>query len=326
MKYLLAFPGVVLGYFKHFGWVQSLGILTGLAFAGVLVISLFVTISDYLTTPEVKTAEYELHEQPVALRLASDGPFGRFDRQQLQRGFQVYKEVCAACHGLGLVAFRNLEELGYTEAEIKAIAAQWAIEVPSIDPDTGEPASRPAIPSDRFPSPYPNEVAARAANNNAYPDDLSLITKAREGGAAYTYSLLTGYREQPAELLKKFPEAQTPEGLYYNPYFPNLNLAMPPPLVGEGQVHYADGTRPTVNQMAKDVTAFLVWAAEPSLERRHSAGIAVIVFLLFATVLGYLAYRNIWATAKREVRATGPIDPANKAKRRRASRKAGITE
>jgi ubiquinol-cytochrome c reductase cytochrome c1 subunit len=189
-----------------------------------------------------------------------------------------------------------------------------------------EPATRPAIPSDRFPSPYPNEVAARAANNNAYPTDLSLITKARAGGAAYTYSLLTGYRQQPAELLKKFPEARTPEGLYYNPYFPNLNLAMPPPIVGDGQVQYADGTAPTVDQMARDVSAFFVWAAEPSLERRHSAGFAVIIFLLFATVLGYFAYRNIWATAKREVRVTGPIEPENKAKRRRASRKAGVTK
>jgi ubiquinol-cytochrome c reductase cytochrome c1 subunit len=324
MSYLFALPGVVLGYFRRFSWVQSLGVLTGLAFAGVLVISLFVTISDFITAPVAKTAEYEFHEEPVALRLASDGPLGSFDRQQLQRGFQVYKEVCAACHGLGLVAFRNLEELGYSEAEVKAIAAQWAIEVPTVDPDTGEATGRPAIPSDHFPSPYPNEVAARAANNNAYPDDLSLITKAREGGAPYIYSLLIGYRRQPAELLQRFPEAQTPEGLYYNPYFPNLNLAMPPPLVSDGQVQYADGTPPTVNQMARDVTAFLVWAAEPTLERRHSAGIAVIIFLLVATVLGYLSYRNIWATAKRKVRMTGAITPENKAKRRRASRKAGI--
>jgi ubiquinol-cytochrome c reductase cytochrome c1 subunit len=312
--------------------VRIIGFLVGLAFSGVLLISLVVSISDFITAPEAKTAEYEFHEEPRALRLASDGPFGRFDRQQLQRGFQVYKEVCAACHGLDLVAFRNLADLGYTEAEVKAIAAQWQIEVPTIDEATGEPATRPAIPSDRFPSPYPNEVAARAANNNAYPTDLSLITKAREGGAAYTYSLLTGYRNQEGyenkkgkELLKEFPEARTPEGLYFNPYFANLNIAMPPPLTSEGQVQYADGTRPTVDQMARDVTAFLVWAAEPNLERRHAAGLAVIVFLLFATVFGYLAYRNIWATQKRKVRVTGPIDPKNKAKRRRATRKAGVT-
>jgi ubiquinol-cytochrome c reductase cytochrome c1 subunit len=326
MAYLYALPGAALGIFRRLGWLQSLGILTGLAFTGVLLISLVVTISDYISAPPPKTAEYEFHREPRPLHLASDGPFGRFDRQQLQRGFQVYKEVCAACHALDLLAFRNLEELGYSEAEVKAIAAQWLIEVPTIDEATGEPATRPAIPSDHFPSPYPNEVAARAANNNAYPTDLSLITKAREGGPAYTYSLLIGYRNQPEELLRRFPDARTPEGLYYNPYFPNLNIAMPPPFTSEGQVQYADGTRPTIDQMAKDVTAFLVWTAEPKLERRHSAGIAVIVFLLFATVLGYLSYRNIWATQKRKVRVTGPIDPVNKAKRRRASRKAGIPE
>ncbi|HUG46288.1 MAG TPA: cytochrome c1 [Sphingomicrobium sp.] len=304
--------------------VRKIGFFVGLAFSGVLLISLYGTVSDYMSAPQVKTAEYVFHEEPKSLWLASDGPFGRFDRQQLQRGFQVYREVCAACHGLEQVAFRNLEELGYNEAEVEAIAAQWPIEVPTIDEETGEPATRPAIPPDRFPAPYANEVAARAANNNAYPTDLSLITKARAGGDDYIYSLLTGYRRQPAELLKKFPEAQTLEGLYYNPYFANLNIAMPPPLTSDGQVQYADGTRPTVAQMAKDVTAFLVWAAEPTLERRHSAGIAVIVFLLIATFLGYLAYRNIWATHKRKVRVTGPIDPKNKAKSRRASRKAGV--
>lgn len=306
--------------------VRIIGFLVGLAFVGVLLISLFVGAMDYFQNPPEPSAEEEFHKHPKALHLASDGPFGHFDNQQLQRGFQVYKEVCAACHGLEQVAFRNLEELGYSEAEVKAIADQWQIEVPTINPETGEPATRKAIPSDRFPSPYPNEIAARAANNNAFPPDLSLITKAREGGAAYTYSLLTGYQNQPAELVHKFPLAKTPEGLYFNPYFANLNIAMPPPLTAEGQVTYADGTRATVDQMAKDVSAFLVWAAEPSLTRRHSAGFAVVVFLLFATVLGYFAYRNIWAEAKRKVRVTGPLDPANKAKRRRASKDAGITE
>ena len=306
--------------------VRIIGFLVGLGFVGVLLISLFVNLGDYFANPPAETAEHEFHEHPKALHLASDGPLGHFDRQQLQRGFQVYKEVCAACHGLNLVAFRNLEDLGYNEAEVKAIAEQWQIEVPNINPDTGEPSTRPANAADRFPSPYPNEIAARAANNNALPPDLSLITKAREGGAAYVYSLLTGYQRQPAELLHHFPDAKTPQGLYYNPYFANLNIAMAPPLVGDGQVAYADGTPATVDQMAKDVAAFLVWAAEPTLERRHAAGMAVIIFLLFATVLGYLAYRNIWATEKRKVRVTGPIDPEHKAKRRRASRKAGVTD
>lgn len=305
--------------------VRIIGFVVGFAFAVVLLISLFATLSDYIGAPAAETAEHKFHEHPKPVALLSNGPFGRFDEQQLQRGFQVYKEVCAACHGLGLVAFRNLEDLGYSEAEVKAIAEQWQIEVPTINQETGEPATRPATPADRFPSPYPNDVAARAANNNALPPDLSLITKAREGGAAYVYSLLIGYHEQPAELLREFPEAKTPQGLYYNPYFANLNIAMPPPLTSEGQVTYADGTRPTIPQMAKDVTAFLVWAAEPTLARRHAAGLAVVVFLIFATAFGYLAYRNVWATEKRKVRVTGAIDPENKAKRRRATRKAGVT-
>ena len=298
----------------------------GIAFVGVLLISLFSGAKDYFDNPPEPLAEEEFHKHPKPLHLASDGPFGHFDNQQLQRGFQVYKEVCAACHGLEQVAFRNLEELGYGEAEVRAIADQWPIQVPSVNPETGEAATRKAIPADRFPAPYPNEIAARAANNNALPPDLSLITKAREGGAAYVYSLLTGYQQQPAELVHKFPSAKTPQGLYFNPYFANLNIAMPPPLTADGQVTYAPGNpAPTVDQMAKDVSAFLVWAAEPSLTRRHSYGFAVVVFLLFGTVLGYLAYRNIWAEAKRKVRVTGPLDPKNKAKRRRASKKAGVT-
>lgn len=305
--------------------VRIIGFLVGLGFAGVLLISLFFGISDWVSNPPEATAEHEFHKHPKELHLTSDGPLGHFDQAQLQRGFQVFKEVCAACHGLGQVAFRNLEDLGYNEAEIKAIAEQWQIEVPSINPDTGEPATRKAMPSDRFPSPYPNEIAARAANNNALPPDLSLITKAREGGGAYVYSLLTGYQKQPAELVHKFPSAKTPNGLHYNPYFANLNLAMPPPLTADGQVTYAPGNpRPTVDQMAKDVTAFLVWAGEPTLARRHAAGLAVVIFLLFASVFGYLAYRNIWAEAKRVVRVAGPLEPENKAKRRRASSKAGV--
>jgi ubiquinol-cytochrome c reductase cytochrome c1 subunit len=299
--------------------------LVGAVFSVVLLISFFSNVSTYLTSPPEHTAEEEFHLHPKHLTLASDGPMGKFDRKQLQRGFQVYKEVCAACHGLSLVAFRDLEALGYNEPEVKAIANQWATEVPSVNPETGEAATRKALPADRFPSPYANEVAARAANNNALPPDLSLITKAREGGAAYVYSLLTGYRPQPAELVKKFPAAKTPQGLHYNPYFPNLNLAMPAPLTADGQVTYAPGNpAPTVDQMAKDVAAFLVWTAEPKLEKRHATGLAVTVFLLFATILGYFAYRNIWANEKRKVRVTGVLDPENQAKTARARRKAGV--
>lgn len=311
--------------------VRLIGFIVGLGFAGILLISFFVNVSDYMSTPEEPSAEYEFHKKPKPLALASDGPLGKFDERQLQRGFQVYAEVCAACHGLNLVAFRNLADLGYNEAEIKKIAADWKIQVPSVNPDTGEAAGRKAIPADTFPDPFPNEIAARAANNNAFPPDLSLIAKARKGGAAYTYSLLTGYRnpvgyrnEKGKELLKEFPALRPGPGLHFNPYFANLNIAMPPPFTSNGQVSYADGTPATIDQMAKDVSAFLVWTAEPNLARRHAAGLAVVIFLLFATVLGYLAYRQLWASAKRQVRVTGALEAKNQAKSRSAKAKAGV--
>jgi ubiquinol-cytochrome c reductase cytochrome c1 subunit len=305
--------------------VRIIGIFVGFVFAVVALISFAGNLYTALSSPAEPTAEEEFHKHPGPLTLASDGPFGKFDRQQLQRGYQVYKEVCAACHSMNLVAYRNLAELGYTEAEVKAEASSH--EVPSLNPETGEPATRKALPSDHFPSPYPNETAARAANNNALPPDLSLITKARHGGPAYVHALLTGFQNQPAELVRKFPAAKTPQGLHYNPYFANLNLAMAPPLTSEGQVTYAEGNpKPTVDQMAKDVSAFLVWTAEPKLENRHRYGLATVIFLLIATVLGYLSYQNIWAQAKRKVAPVGPLDPVNKAKRKRASKKAGFTK
>ena len=304
----------------------------GALFVGVLVFSLFSGIATYLKSPPAPLASSEFHREPKALHLASDGPFGKFDKRQLQRGFQVYKEVCSACHSMKLVSFRDLKGIGYDDAEIKAIANQWQTEVPSINPDTGEPATRKALPSDPFPSPFANETAARAANNNALPPDLSLITKAREGGAAYVYSLLTGWANQQGyknekgeELLKEFPDAKTPPGLHFNPYFANLNIAMPPPLTTDGQVQYQDGTKPTVDQMARDVAAFLVWTAEPNLENRHAAGVAVSIFLLIASILGYFAYQQVWVEAKRNVRVTGALEPVNQAKSRSAKRKQGIT-
>ena len=296
----------------------------GAVFAGVLLISLISGVATYVSNPPAPLAAEEFHKPPKPLHLASDGPFGKFDKRHLQRGFQVYSEVCSACHSLSLVSFRDLKELGYNDAEVKKIASDWKTQVPSINPDTGEAATRKALPSDTFPAPFPNEVAARAANNNALPPDLSLITKSREGGAAYVHSILTGFQNQPAELLKKFPDAKTPPNLHYNPYFANLNIAMPPPLVTDGQVEYQDGTKPTVDQMATDVAAFLVWTAEPNLESRHAAGLAVVVFLLFGTILGYLAYHQLWYDAKRTVRPTGPLDPENQAKTRRAKAKAGV--
>lgn len=267
--------------------VRLFAFFAGLGFIAALVAAI-------LTTPlkNEPNAMYSYVKHPREVALPSDGPFGKFDQAQLQRGLKVYSEVCAACHSLNLVAFRNIADLGYDEGQVKAFAKSK--QVPSINPETGEPATRAGLPSDRFPSPYPNDVAARAANNGAVPPDLSLITKAREGGKDYLYSLLTGYQNPPANLPK---ELQPGAGLHYNPYFPNLNLAMAAPLA-EGQVTYDDGTKATVDQMAKDVTAFLVWTAEPKLAARHSAGWAAILFILMFTTLAYMSYRTVWADKK----------------------------
>ena len=302
--------------------------LIGAVFAGVLLISLISGVSEEFRHPAETPVAEEFHLEPRHLSLPSDGPLGKFDKAQLQRGFQIYSEVCSACHSLNFVSFRDLKGLGYNDAEIKKIASDWKTQVPSINPDTGEASGRKALPSDHFPAPFPNEVAARAANNNALPPDLSLITKAREGGAAYVYSLLTGYRNADTYRNEKGEPvpatAKPPQNLHFNPYFANLNLAMPPPLTSAGQVSYADNPKPSVDQMAKDVAAFLVWTAEPKLEARHAAGLAVSIFLLFAAVLGYLAYQQVWHDAKREVRVTGALEPVNQAKSRRAKAKGGV--
>ena len=273
---------------RFFSW------LVGAGFVGALLFALISSISGVISDPPQETAAEAFHKHPKPLSLASDGPFGTFDERQLQRGFQVFKEVCAACHSLELVHFRDLEGLGYNEAEIKAIADQWVIEQPTINPDTGESATRKNLPSDPFPSPFPNEIAARAANNNALPPDLSDMVKAREGGAAYIHSILTGYEPMPAELQKEFPDFQVLPGLHYNPYFPSLAIAMAKQLTTDGQVQYVDGTKPTVDQMAKDVSAFLVWTAEPNLETRHAAGAAAVIFILIFCFLAWGAYQNVW--------------------------------
>ncbi|MEK9211766.1 cytochrome c1 [Sphingomonas sp. 2378] len=280
--------------------VRGIAFLVGAAFTLVLAIALWGSVSGLVSDPPAPTAEEEFHLHPKPAHLASDGILGRFDRRQLQRGFQVYKEVCAACHSLRLVAFRDLKDLGYNEAEVKAIANQWVIEQPSINPETGEATTRKNVPADRFPSPFANEVAARAANNNALPPDLSLMTKARHDGTNYVYSLIgpDAYRNQPAELLRKFPDIKTPTGLHYNPYFANLNIAMPPPLTQDGQVQYTDGTLATRDQMAKDVAAFLTWTAEPRLESRHAAGIGAVIFILIFCFLAWGAYQNVWRDVK----------------------------
>lgn len=281
---------------------RLIAFLAGLGFVLVLLVSLITGVVSFTREGKPETVEHAFHEHPREVEIAGRSALSKFDRAQLQRGFQVYKEVCSGCHSLKFVAFRNLTDLGYSEAEVKAIADQWAVQTPSVNPETGEAAGRKNLPADKFPSPYPNEVAARAANNNALPPDLSLLTKARHDGPAYVYSLLTGYKDAAAyrnEAGETLPAANRPgKGLYFNPYFPNLNIAMPPPLISDGQVTYADGTKATVDQMSKDVSAFLTWTAEPKLERRHQTGIAVLIFLIFFTVLTYLSYQNIWASKK----------------------------
>ena len=266
--------------------VRLIAFFAGLIFAVAALVAAFIPRE---AAPEDLAHKYHLAPREVSFQ--QNGIFGTYDRAQLQRGYQVYKEVCAACHSMKRVAFRDLTAIGFTEPEVKALAK--AADVPSIDDKTGEPSTRKGIPADYLPSPYPNDVAARAANNNALPPDLSLITKAREDGPAYVHSLLTGFNRKPPA------DWQVPQGLHYNPYFANLNIAMPPPLTADGQVTYAEGQpKPTVDQMAKDVAAFLSWTAEPKLENRHRAGIAVEIFLGILSVLAYLTYRRVWADLK----------------------------
>jgi len=215
-----------------------------------------------------------------------EGVFGSYDQAALQRGFQVYKEVCAACHPVKHLAFRDLTELGYSEEQVKGIAAQYQV---SDGPnDQGEMYQRPAKPSDPIPGPFPNDQAARAANNGALPPDQSLIVKQRAGGPDYIYAIITGYKDAPAGM-KMNPN------MYYNEYFAGHQIAMPPPLTSDGQVTYADGTKATVAQMAHDVTTFLAWAAEPNLNERHRMGAKVILFLVIAAAIFYAAKRRIWA-------------------------------
>jgi ubiquinol-cytochrome c reductase cytochrome c1 subunit len=278
------------------------GVLVGLGFVFVLLLGILDTTYNWIKEPPAPTAEHEFHADPKKAGFSFEGAFGKYDKQQLQRGLQVYKEVCSACHSLRLVSFRDLAALGYSEGQVKTIAKGF--QVPSINPETGEPATRDGIASDRFPLVYANDVAARAANNNAIPPDLSLMAKARHDGPNYIYSLLTGYAEQKGyknekgeEILKEFPETATPQGLHFNPYFATLNIAMAQP-IKDGQVTYSDGTAATADNYAKDVSAFLMWAAEPKLEARKAAGLATVIFLAIFIVLAIGAYRNIWRDIK----------------------------
>lgn len=220
-----------------------------------------------------------------------EGAFGTFDRRAAQRGFQVYQEVCSVCHSMNQLSYRNLRDLGFSEAEVKSIAA--SVTVKDGPNDQGEMFDRPGLPSDKFAEPYPNEQAARVANNGAMPIDLSLIVKARHDGANYLYSLLTGFEKPPADI-KLMP------GLNYNAYFPGHQLAMPAPLVSEGQVQYMDGTVSTVDQMARDVTIFLQWAAEPEMEHRKSIGLKSLMFLVIFTIVFYIAKKRVWSRIQKK--------------------------
>ena len=237
------------------------------------------------------------------INFSFEGPFGKFDRAQLQRGYKVYKEVCANCHSMNLIAFRNLGDKGgpsFTEEQVKALAATF--KVPADPNSKGEIVDRPGQPSDRFPSPYANIEAAVAANGAA-PPDLSLITKAREGwhgtfnqlwngigGPQYVYSLITGYEKPSVEI-----EKEKPEGKYYNPYFQAGHwISMPPPLT-DGQVTFDDGAPNTVDDMAKDVSAFLSWTAEPKMEERKQTGFEVLIYLAVLAGLMYFVKKKTWA-------------------------------
>jgi ubiquinol-cytochrome c reductase cytochrome c1 subunit len=213
-----------------------------------------------------------------------NGLFGTFDQAAAQRGFQVYQEVCASCHGMNLLSYRHLSGIGFNEAEIKAIAA--TVEVQDGPDSEGEMFDRPGIPADRFISPYPNPQAAASSNGGKAPPDLSLMTKARLGGSNYVYGLLTGYADAPIEF-------ELPEDGNYNKYYPGHVIAMAAPLDDES-VEYTDGTKPTLAQHAKDVTTFLAWAAEPEMEERKRMGIKVLLFLLVLTGMLYAAKRKVW--------------------------------
>lgn len=283
--------------------------------SGILALALFAGLGVSFATAEEAapaadaeaehaTTHFPIHK-PREQDWSFSGPFGKYDKGQLQRGLKVYTEVCSACHSMNLVAFRTLEDLGYSEAQVKAFAANYEVQDgPNSD---GEMFTRKAVAADHFPSPYANHEAAAASNNGAAPPDFSLIAKARgitrgfpqfvfdiftqyqQGGPDYIYSLLTGYdEEKPASL-------EVAEGTHFNPYFANAAaLAMAKP-ISDDQVTYDDGSPQTVDQYARDVAAFLMWAAEPHLEERKRTGFMVMVFLLIFTGLIYLTKKSVYA-------------------------------
>jgi len=227
-------------------------------------------------------------EKPPAVTWSFNKLWGTFDRASLQRGFQVYKQVCATCHSVKYMRYEKLSALGFSEAEIKAIASEH--EVPGPINDNGEPTTRKATPADFLPSPFPNDQAARAANNGALPPDLTLMAKAREFGTNYIQALLTGYVNPPKDF-------HLVEGMHYNKYFPGHQIAMPAPLM-DNQVEFADGTKATIHQMAHDVTTFLAWTAEPEMEARKQLGLKVIIYLIVFSAMLYVLKRRAWKDVK----------------------------
>ncbi|PWK63879.1 cytochrome c1 [Aminobacter sp. AP02] len=280
-------------------------ILYGLAAIGFVLAG---TAGVAMAAEEAHSAAEPTHfpiHKPKEMDWTFAGPFGTYDKGQLQRGLKIYKEVCSACHSMNLVAFRTLSDLGYSEAQVKAFAAEYEVQDgPNAD---GEMFTRKALPGDHFPSPFPNTIAAAAANNGAAPPDFSLIAKARgvergfptfvfdiftqyaSNGPDYIHALLTGYDEQPPAGM------EIAEGTHYNPFFiAGKSLAMAKPL-SDGQVTYEDGSPETVEQYSRDISAFLMWAAEPHLEARKQTGFAVMIFLVLFAGLVYATKRKVWA-------------------------------
>ena len=250
-----------------------------------LAVAAALALSAPLATPALAAGEAP---KPPDAGFSFNSLMGTFDRGALQRGFQVYKEVCSACHGMRLLSYRNLLDIGLSEAEVRQIAASFTVvDGPN---DEGQMFERPARLSDRFRRPFPNDQAARAANNGALPPDLSVMTKARPDGANYLYGLLIGYVDPP-------PGVTVMDGMHYNAYFPGHQIAMPN-VLNDGQLDYADGTRATVDQMARDVTTFLAWAAEPEMEQRRQMGVKILIFLAILGGLVYATKRKVWADVK----------------------------
>jgi ubiquinol-cytochrome c reductase cytochrome c1 subunit len=268
-----------MSYQNHYKFFKKMKKFFNLKSLVILIVFSISEFSCYANQEQLK---------PKNVNWPFDGFLGNVDKKAAQRGFKVYKEVCSACHSLERLSYRNLQKIGFSKEEIVDIAGTH--EVTDGPNDKGEMFTRKAGFSDNFVSPFENELAARYANNGAYPLDLSLIIKAREDGANYVYSILTGYEQVPVGF-------KLNDGLNYNPYFPGKQIAMPMPL-SDGIVTYDDGTSATVDQMARDVVVFLQWAAEPEMEHRKSLGLKVAMFLLIFIFLFMILNKKTWSRIK----------------------------